>query len=164
MPLIQWVAPTGAPYRPKIWVELPWGEQLLTGSEFEFEEYSTQITPDSEEITLFIRSWNKWPIQSLAEYTLDGISLTGPIPGSTTMVPVMASAETEARGDSTAGAGESSAGGESGSGDSALIDQPLPITGLGDANGFLGDGRFWGAIMVIVALVIGAVYRARWRW
>lgn len=114
------------------WVELPWDEQLLNTPNVEFLEYSTVITPTSDELTIFVRAWNKWADPGLAEYTLDSISLVGPVPGSMT--------ETQ----------------------EALVDGGLPTTGIGDAGSFIGDGRFWGAILILLLLAVGAIYRGKW--
>ncbi|MDX1521507.1 MAG: hypothetical protein R3264_07760, partial [Anaerolineae bacterium] len=43
------------------WIELPWDEQMLGDAETEFFEYETEIVPQADQITLFIRAWNKWP-------------------------------------------------------------------------------------------------------
>ncbi len=116
------------------WVELPWDEQLLTASDVQFLSFTTPVTATSDELTLFIRSWNKWANPAEVQYTLDSLSLVGPLPGT------------------EEGAAE------------ALIDQPLPTTGAGDGTNLAGDGRFWGAVIVLLLLAAGAVYRARWEW
>ncbi len=117
------------------WVELPWNEQLLHSPDVKFLDYTTEITPTSNQLTLFVRAWNKWADPGLAEYTLDSLSLTG-------SSPVYAAATTET--------GE------------ALIDQPLPTTGAGDSAGLMSDGRFWGAVLILLLLAAGAIYRRRW--
>lgn len=121
---------------PTAWIELPWDEQLLDTSEVTFSEYTAPINAQSDEITIFVRVWNKWPDPKLSEYTFDSLSLVGPAAGQVTMV----SPDTE----------------------DALIDQPLPITGTGDSGSLLSDGRFWGAVLVLLLLAAGAIYRARW--
>jgi hypothetical protein len=146
------------------WVELPWGEQLITGSEFEFSEFTTQITPTSDELTLFIRTWNKWPIQSLVEYTFDSISLVGPIPGKVMLVTVETGVETGSGTAMAAGGTETGTGAETTAPPEAMIDQPLPVTGIGGSANLMADGRFWGGILVLLLLGAGAVYRAKWRW
>ncbi len=125
------------------WVELPWGEQLLHTSDVSFSEFTGQIIPESDEITLFIRTWNKWADPKLVEYTLDNISLVGP--AGTVIIAGTETAATETT-------------------DEEMIDQPLPMTGTGDAADFMQDGRFWGALLVLLLLGVGAVYRAKWRW
>lgn len=117
------------------WVELPWDEQLLGSPDVQFLAYTTVITPTTEELTLFIRAWNKWPDPGLAEYTLDSLSLIGRSPG-----PVMLAAE----------AGPSDG--------NALI----PVTGDNGPASLLSDGRFWGAILILLLLAGGAMYRRRW--
>ncbi len=62
------------------WIELPWDEQLLDGENVEFLDYSTTLTPPSDRLTLFIRTWNKWADPVEAQYTLDTLSLVGPKP------------------------------------------------------------------------------------
>ena len=49
------------------WVEMPWGEELLNSSEVNFSEFSEQITAESDELTLFVRTWNKWAEPGLVE-------------------------------------------------------------------------------------------------
>lgn len=119
------------------WVELPWDEQKLDAPNPELVQYTTQIIPTTDKITLFVRVWNKWPDPKLVEYTFDSLSLVGPVPG-------MALTGT--------------------SDEEGMIDRPLPVTGRGDLISFMHDGRFWGAVLVLILLAIGAVYRARWNW
>jgi hypothetical protein len=116
------------------WVELPWDEQLLNSDEVTFLTYETEIKPMTSKITLFIRAWNKWADPGLAEYTLDSLSLVGAVPGS---APDQGS-------------------------DGTLVDGGLPTTGSGDAGGLIGDGRFWVAMLILLLLATGAVYRGRW--
>jgi hypothetical protein len=116
------------------WVELPWDEQLLNSDAVRFLTYETEIKPTSGKITLFIRAWNKWADPGLAEYTLDGLSLVGAVPGS---APDQGS-------------------------DGTMVDGGLPTTGSGDAGGLIGDGRFWVAVLILALLAAGAVYRGRW--
>lgn len=139
------------------WIELPWDEQLLGGSEFEFSTQTAEVTPPSDKMTLFIRVWNKWPIQSLAEYTVDGLSLVGPVPGKVMLVSVETGEMVEGSPPAQLGA----TGGEIPA-EEVLIDQPLPVTGLGDSPNFMEDGRFWAGIMILVMLAAGALFRARW--
>ncbi|MBN1995448.1 MAG: hypothetical protein JW953_22360 [Anaerolineae bacterium] len=117
------------------WIELPWDEQLLNSAEVKFLEYATTITSTSEQITLFVRAWNKWADPGEVQYTLDDLSLVGPSPR-------VGSPETE----------------------EALIDQPLPTTGEGDSANFIGSGPFWGALLVLLLLAAGAIYRAKWSY
>jgi len=119
------------------WVELPWEEEMLDAANPTLSEYSVEITPTSNRMTLFIRVWNKWPDPGLVEYTLDSLSLVGPVPGT-----AVASTTTE----------------------ETMIDQPLPVTGTEDITSIMGDARFWGGIVVLLLLGVGATYRARWRW
>jgi len=62
------------------WIELPWDEQLIDGSNMFFLDFSTELLPPSNTMTLFIRAWNKWPDQLEAQYTLDSLSLVGEQP------------------------------------------------------------------------------------
>jgi hypothetical protein len=116
----------------KAWVELPWDEQALNSSAVKFLDYTAPISAASNKITLFVRAWNKWADPGEVQYTLDSISLVGP---SLVSKPVT---------------------------QEALIDQPLPTTGAGDSAGFIGSGRFWGAVLVLLLLATGAIYRAKW--
>ncbi len=47
--------------------------------------------------------------------------------------------------------------------DDQMIDQPLPVTGEND-GGFVGSGPFWGAILILILLAVGAVYRSKWSY
>lgn len=132
------------------WVELPWEEQGFEESEFTFSTFTTQVTPSSGNMTLFIRGWNKWPDQSLGEYTLDSLSIVGP-KQSTILI-----ARTDTGPTTTAGATPATT-------EEEIIDQPLPVTGARTIN-LVEDGRFWGGIVVLTLLVLGAVFRAKWRW
>jgi hypothetical protein len=116
------------------WVELPWDEQLLDSAEVEFLDYTTVISSTSGQITLFVRGWNKWVDPSEVQYTLDSLSFVGPSPIS----------------------GDSS--------EEEEIDKPLPTTGAGDAASFVSSARFWGALLVLLLLAVGAIYRAKWSY
>ena len=133
------------------WVELPWGEEAIDASEPTLSEYSVEITPTSNQMTLFVRVWNKWPDPGLVEYTLDSLSVVGPIPG--TAVASTTASTTSSSDSSTTTSTEQE-----------MIDQPLPVTGTQGISNFMGDARFWGGILVLVLLAVGAVYRAGWRW
>ncbi|MBN1220613.1 MAG: hypothetical protein JXM69_16960 [Anaerolineae bacterium] len=117
------------------WVELPWDEQSLHSVDVEFVKYTTTLTSSGKQITLFIRAWNKWADPGEVQYTLDSLSLVGPSP---------------------VGGGPEQ--------DETLIDQPLPTTGAGDASGFIGSGVFWGALIVLLLLAAGAIYRGKWSY
>ncbi|MCB0360227.1 MAG: hypothetical protein KDD44_11345 [Bdellovibrionales bacterium] len=139
------------------WMELPWDEQGFDANEFTFSTSTVEVTPTSDTMTVFIRGWNKWADQTLAEYTLDSLSLVGPVTRTTTItrtetVPVMASSGGESGGTT----------GTSGSGDE-LVDGALPVTGTEDVI-LMQDGRFWGAVVVVLLLILGAVYQAKWSW
>ena len=142
------------------WVELPWDEQGFDADEFTFSEYSTQVTPTADTMTIFIRGWNKWPNQSLGEYTLDGLSLVGPV----TRTMTITRTETGGGVMTSTGEGTSSSGTATTTGQSEeMVDGALPVTGTDDAP-LMQDGRFWGAVLVLLLLVSGAVYRAKWSW
>ena len=119
------------------WVELPWGEQQYGSDAPEFSDYTTQITPTSDKITVFIRAWNKWADPKLVEYTFDSLSLVGPDPDGRVVQVVT---------------------------EEQMVDGALPVTGTRGLADFMSDGRFWGALVVLVLLAIGATYRAKWNW
>ena len=48
--------------------------------------------------------------------------------------------------------------------DDQMIDKPLPITGENDTTGFVGSAPFWGALVVLALLAVGAVYRSKWSY
>ncbi len=62
------------------WIELPWDEQRFDSEFLFFYDYAMPVLATGSRLTIFIRSWNKWPDPGPAEYTLDAISLTGLIP------------------------------------------------------------------------------------
>ncbi len=62
------------------WVELPWDEQLIDGSNVTFLSYEQTIVPTGSKLTLFIRAWQKWAIPAEGQYTLDSLSLVGQSP------------------------------------------------------------------------------------
>jgi hypothetical protein len=116
------------------WVELPWDEQLLNSLDVKFLDHTTEITSTSSQISLFVRAWNKWADPGEAQYTLDSLSLVGPAP------TIGGSPDEEVQ-----------------------IDKPLPTTGAGDTS-FMGNGRFWIAVLVLLLLAVGAIYRAKWSY
>ena len=125
------------------WVELPWDEQLMDTADVNFLTYTRAVTATSDEMTIFVRAWNKWANPAEVHYTLDSLSLVGP--ELTGPAPPLAMAEARPT-------------------EEALIDQPLPTTGAGDGPSLVSDGRFWGAVLVLLLLAGGAVFRARWEW
>jgi hypothetical protein len=126
------------------WVELPWDEQLMGTPTITFSKYMAPLKANSEEITLFVRTWNKWMTPGLTEYTLDSLSLIGPVKHQELITPTTPAPLTSAGGDQ-------------------MINEPLPITGLNNTN-LMTDGRFWGGVVVLALLVVGAIYRGKWRW
>jgi hypothetical protein len=142
------------------WVELPWDEQPLDSPAAEFSEYTTEIVPTSEQITLFIRTWNKWADVGEAHFTLDDISLTGPTMVTETVV--VAAAGNTGSGETTGTTGSTTSTGSDATDEEPMVNGGLPVTGVGGSQGLVGDGRFWGAVMVLFLLGLGAVYRAKW--
>lgn len=127
------------------WVELPWDEQLIGSQTITYSRHMASLAATSEEMTVFVRTWNKWMAPGLTEYSLDSLSLIGPVRRQEIVTP-------------TAPLPLASAGG----GDQ-MINEPLPVTGLNN-NNLMADGRFWGGVLVLSLLVVGAIYRAKWRW
>jgi len=60
------------------WVELPWDEQLRLQDSFRFDTYTTTLTANSEQLTVFIRAWKKWSDAGEGDYDVDDVSLVGP--------------------------------------------------------------------------------------
>jgi hypothetical protein len=60
------------------WIELPWDEQLRIQDSFRFDVYTTTLTAESEELTVFIRAWKKWADSGEGDYDVDDIQLVGP--------------------------------------------------------------------------------------
>jgi hypothetical protein len=120
------------------WIELPWDEQPLDSPAVTYLPYTTVITPTSDQLTLFVRTWNKWPDPGLAEYTLDDVSLVGV---SSAPAPVLIAAGPDSPDDG---------------------DALIPETGDSGPANFLADARFWGALLILLLLSAGAIYRGRW--
>jgi len=60
------------------WVVVPWGEVYPRTSPGDMMSYHTSIVAQSEQLTLFIRVWKKWPSgNGELILNLDGISLKG---------------------------------------------------------------------------------------
>ena len=68
------------------WVELPWDEQRFDSDLLFFYDYSTPVVATGSQLTIFIRSWNKWADPGRVEYTVDAVSLTGPMPSEDVIV------------------------------------------------------------------------------
>ena len=70
----------------KNWVELPWNTYYNRTEPGAFSAFQTQLVPDSEVITVFVRVWKKWgvPYEKL-DVNLDAIELSGPAGRSNTM-------------------------------------------------------------------------------
>jgi hypothetical protein len=126
------------------WVELPWDERLIGSPTITYSRYMAPLRANSEEITLFVRTWNKWMASGLTEYTLDSLSLIGPVKRQELITPTTTTPLT------SAGGGQ-------------LINEPLPITGLNN-NKLMADPRFWGGVVVLSFLIVGAIYRGKWHW
>jgi hypothetical protein len=60
------------------WIELQWDEQLRIQDSFRFDVYTTTLTAESEEMTVFIRAWKKWADSGEGDYDVDDIQLVGP--------------------------------------------------------------------------------------
>lgn len=140
------------------WIELPWDEKSLSTVDTPYLAFTTEFVPNSDEVTLFIRGWNKWPVPDLAEYTLDSLSLIGPVPG-TTAQPLPAGIPA-ASSEVPAGGGEAEFVSPTAT---PMVDEPLPTTGIALTETLASDGRVWGAVFVLVLLGAGAIYRGRWR-
>jgi len=128
------------------WVELPWDEQDIAAAHSQFNTYTTVITPTERQLTMFVRGWHKWADLSLAEFTLDDLSLTGASPVAVEP-PLMA--------ESPAPADEQPP---------ATDEQLIPVTGDDGLAGLLVDARFWGAMLILLLLTGGALYRGKWSY
>lgn len=93
---IQWaIDPQGGTDWQKInqewaeWTDTGWNDIPLDAKKPVMNAYVKQITAKSDKLTLFIRGWTKWPIiNSEAKFYIDGVFLTGPIPGGGKVVKV----------------------------------------------------------------------------
>jgi hypothetical protein len=59
------------------WIELPWDEQLRVQDSFRFDVYTTTLTAESDQLTVFIRAWKKWADSGEGDYDVDDIQLVG---------------------------------------------------------------------------------------
>jgi len=57
------------------WTELMWDEQLRLQDEFRFDEYTTTVTAESDQLTVFIRAWKKWADAGEGDYNIDDVQL-----------------------------------------------------------------------------------------
>lgn len=71
------------------WTDPGWNDVKLDAKNPAINAFVQQITPETDQITLYIRGWTKWPILgSEAMFYVDGVSLEGPIPGEETTIQV----------------------------------------------------------------------------
>jgi hypothetical protein len=59
------------------WVELPWDEQLRIQDSFRFDAYTTTLTAETDQLTVFVRAWKKWADSGEGDYNVDDIQLVG---------------------------------------------------------------------------------------
>ncbi len=137
--------------KPTAWVELPWDEQPLYGSEARLLSFTTQITPTAEKMTLFVRAWNKWADLNESQYSFDNFSLVGP-----GLVQIITVASTESVSDTGTAFAPGSGGKET------LVDQGLPVTGTVSSK-FNHDGQLLGGLFVLLVLSGRVIYRIRRR-
>jgi hypothetical protein len=78
------------------WIDPGWNEVSLGQDYPPINAYVLPITAKSDKLTLFIRGWTKWPIQSVAKFYIDGVSLNGPIPGEEKVITVAAAGDGDA--------------------------------------------------------------------
>jgi hypothetical protein len=127
-------------------------------------EYTTEVVPSAETITLFIRTWNKWADPGEAHFTLDSLSLKGPSVVVNT-VEVQAAAVGGSTSDEEFTPGQTAS--ETTTTETSqeeLVNNGLPKTGSGDDNNFMSDGRFWGALIILLVLAAGATFRSKWSY
>jgi len=74
------------------WTELLWDEQLRVQESFRFDAYTTTLTAESQELTVFIRAWKKWADSGEGDYNVDDIQLVGLAPITSPEIPVTGSA------------------------------------------------------------------------
>lgn len=61
------------------WVDVGWNTYYKRTEPGAFSAFQTQLVPDSEVITIFVRVWKKWGVAyEELDVNLDAISLTGP--------------------------------------------------------------------------------------
>jgi hypothetical protein len=61
------------------WVDTGWNDIPLDKQDPTMNYISLPILAESDQLTLFIRGWTKWPTQSIANFYVDGVFLKGPV-------------------------------------------------------------------------------------
>ena len=65
----------------KDWTELGWNDVKLDAKNPTMNAYVAHITPQTDQVTFFIRGWSKWAFfRSEVKFYIDNISIEGPIP------------------------------------------------------------------------------------
>lgn len=82
------------------WQDVAWEQHPLyqtsgDGPAYQFEDFQTTITAESDQLTLFIRGWKKWVNSDIVIFNLDRVSLVGPVPTEEAEDVAAASVETE---------------------------------------------------------------------
>jgi len=81
-----------------VWKDTGWNDVKLDERKPQMNAYMEVFTPESDQVTLYVRGWTKWPIiNSEAKYYLDAIHLNGPVPGEEEVVRVEAMPTTGGR-------------------------------------------------------------------
>ncbi|MDM8529155.1 hypothetical protein QUF58_13225 [Anaerolineales bacterium HSG24] len=136
------------------WVELPWDEAAFYMPPTELYTYTTEITPTSDSITLYIRAWNKWAVLGEAQYTLDNLTLTGP--KKVWLVDADTNEEDNENEDEDDSSDDAADFAPSKGDESA--DGLLPVTGM-ISSPISQDNRLWSGLFVLMLLSIGVGYR-----
>jgi hypothetical protein len=87
----------------KEWFDTGWNDIPLDQDGPTMNTISLPIEAESDQLTLFIRGWTKWPTQPIAKFYVDGVFLLGQVAGEETVVKVAPAAEGSAEGMPTTG-------------------------------------------------------------
>ena len=61
------------------WVDTGWNDIPLDKQDPTMNYVQLPIVAETDQVTLFVRGWTKWPTQSIASFYLDGVFLQGPV-------------------------------------------------------------------------------------
>jgi hypothetical protein len=110
--------------------------------------YTTQITPSGENLTLFVRAWNKWATGGEVQYSVDNFSLIGvkEVIKRVAMAPVTDGNDAADFDANPPGDGENAS-------------DLLPVTGTISSENLANDSRVLGGLFVLFLLGTGVIYR-----
>jgi hypothetical protein len=61
------------------WADTGWNDIPLDEQDPTMNYIQLPVVAETDQLTLFVRGWTKWPTQSIANFYLDGVSMEGPV-------------------------------------------------------------------------------------